>query len=184
MEALWPGCDPVSGGRNLQVLVSSLRKALEPGRGRGDDTLVLRDGDAYLLALPDGSAIDLTAFRRALEQGRRSNDPRSAASAYARVLDLYVGELFPEEGPADWVVAQREQLLEEATEAARGLAEALLALGDPLGATRACRRGLALDRRDAALWRLCAAAYEAAGEPLSAATARERQHRALSYRAN
>jgi DNA-binding SARP family transcriptional activator len=179
MEALWPGGDPVSGGRNLQVLVSSLRQALEPGRGRGDETLVSRDGGAYRLALPDGAEIDLVSFRHALADGRANADPRLAAAAYTCALDVYVGELFPEEGPADWVIEPREQLLGEATEAARGLAEALLALGDPLAAARACRRGLALERRDAALWRLCIAAYEAAGDPRSATRARERRQRAL-----
>ncbi len=179
MEALWPGRDPVSGGRTLQVLVSSLRKALQPDRGRGDDTLVVRDGDAYRLALPEGSEIDLTAFHEALGGARASKDPQLWAIAYAGALDLYVGDLFPEEGPAEWVVEPRELLLEEALEAARGLAESLLALGDPLAAARACRRGLALERRDAALWRLCVEAYEAAGDPLSADRARERQHRAL-----
>jgi len=179
MEALWPGRDPVSGGRTLQVLVSSLRKALQPDRGRGDDTLVVRDGDAYRLALPEGSEIDLTAFHEALADARASKEPQLWAIAYAGALDLYVGDLFPEEGPAEWVVEPREQLLEEALEAARSLAESLLALGDPLGAARACRRGLALERRDAALWRLCVEAYEAAGDPLSADRARERQHRAL-----
>ena len=179
MEALWPGRDPVSGGRNLQVLVSSLRKALEPDRGRGDETFVARDGDAYRLALPEGSEIDLSAFREALADGRAGTESRLRATAYAGALDLYVDELFPEEGPAEWVVEPREQLHEEALEAARGLAESLLALGDPLAAVRACRRGLALERRDAALWRLCVEAYETAGDPLSAERARERQHRAL-----
>jgi len=180
MEALWPGCDPVSGGRNLQVLVSSLRQALEPGRGRGDDTLVARDADAYRLALPKSSEVDLVAFHGALAQGRTSVDPRLATRAYTRALDLYVGELFPEEGPTDWVIEPREQLLDEAVEASRGLAEALLALGDPLAAARACRRGLALERRDASLWRLCVAAYEAAGDSRSADRTRERQRRALA----
>jgi DNA-binding SARP family transcriptional activator len=179
MEALWPGRDPVSSGRNLQVLVSSLRKALEPERGRGDDTLIARDADAYRLALPGGSEIDLTAFRVALAAGRAGTEPRFRAIAYSDALDLYVGELFPEEGPAEWVVEPREQLFEEALEAARGLAESLLALGDPLGAVRACRRGLALERQNAALWRLCVEAYEAAGDPLSADRARERQPRSL-----
>jgi DNA-binding SARP family transcriptional activator len=180
MESLWPGGDPVSGGRNLQVLISSLRQAIEPGRERGDDSLVARDGDAYRLALPSGSEIDLTAFRRALAEARAETDPRLGAAAYARALQLYVGELFPEEGPAEWVIDPREQLLEEAVEAARGLAESLLALGNPLAAARACRRGLALERRDASLWRLCVAAYEAAGDSRSADRTRERQRRALA----
>ncbi|MFL5927436.1 MAG: winged helix-turn-helix domain-containing protein [Gaiellaceae bacterium] len=177
MEALWPGRDPVSGGRNLQVLVSSLRQALEPGRERGDDTLVVRDGDAYRLALSDGWEMDLTAFRDAVARGRVGTDPRTRSVAYAGALDLYVGELFPEEGPADWVIEPREELLEEALEAARGLAESLLALGDPLAAARASRRGLALEREDAGLWRLCVEAYEAAGDRASADRARERQVR-------
>ena len=164
MEALWPECDPVAGARNLQVLISSLRQALEPGRGRGDDTLVRRDGDAYLLALPEGAEIDLTAFRDALAKGRSSTHPEIAAVAFGSALDLYA-ELFPEEGPVEWVLERREQLLDGAIEAATGLAEALLALDDPAGAVRACRRGLALDRDDAALGRICLEAYEAAGDP-------------------
>jgi DNA-binding SARP family transcriptional activator len=179
MEALWPGADPSSSGRNLQVLVSNLRQVLEPGRGRGDDTLVARDGDAYRLALPEDVEIDVTAFRRTLARARACRDPKTAAVAYARALDLYVGELFPEEGPADWVLEPRELLLAEAVEAARDLAEALLVLGDPLAAVRACRRGLALDRQDATLWRLCIVAYEAAGDASAAERARERQRRAL-----
>jgi DNA-binding SARP family transcriptional activator len=163
IEALWPECDPAAGARNLQVLISSLRQALEPGRGRGDDTLVQRDGNAYRLALPEGTEIDLTSFRAALATGRSSTDARFAASAFGRALDLYA-ELFPEEGPVEWIVAEREQLLYEAVEAATSLAEALLALDEPAGALHACRRGLALDRDDAALTRLRLKAYEAAGD--------------------
>ena len=180
MEALWPECDLDTGARNLHVLVSNLRRALEPSRGRGDDTLVQRFGDAYRLVLPDGAQLDLMGFRDALAKGRESTDPELAAIAYASVLDIYAGELFPEEGPAEWVLDRREQLLEEAIVAARSLAEALLALGDAAAAANACRRGLALDVRDATLWRLCAEAYESAGDPLSAAQARERQSRVVA----
>lgn len=180
MEALWPECDLFTGGRNLQVLVSSLRQGLEPGRSRGDDTIVQRYGDAYRLALPEGAEIDLTMLGEALARGRASRDPGLAAVEYGRVLDLYGGELFPEEGPVEWVLDRRERLLEEATEAARSLAEALLALGDPAAAAGACRRGLALDCRDATLWRICVEAYEALGDPLSAARARERQSRVIA----
>ena len=163
IEALWPECDPVMGAHNLQVHISSLRKALEPDRGRGDDTLVQRDGDAYRLTLPEGTEIDLATLRDALAKGRSTTDPKIAAVAFGRALDTYA-ELFPEEGPVEWVLAEREQLLDDALDAAASLAEALLDLGDAAGAVRACKRGLALDPDDALLKRLRLEALEAAGD--------------------
>ena len=114
-----------------------------------------------------------------LPRGALSTHPQIAAVAFGRALDVYA-ELFPEEGPVDWVLERREQLLDGAIEAATSLAEALLALGDPAGAVRACRRGLALDRDDAALSRICLEAYEAAGERSSTERTRVRTTRALA----
>ncbi|TMF41820.1 MAG: transcriptional regulator, partial [Chloroflexi bacterium] len=53
-EAFWPDADAETGARNLHVAVSSLRSWLEPGVGRGGSSFLLREGDAYRLALrPD-----------------------------------------------------------------------------------------------------------------------------------
>ena len=73
-EAMWPQLDGAAALHNLHVCVSGLRTALEPGVARGASRLVVRDGDRYLLALPDGSVSDLRTF-----------DDRTAAaeSAYA-----------------------------------------------------------------------------------------------------
>jgi len=72
------------------------------------------------------------------------------------------------------VIEPREELLGGATEAARGLAEALLALA--IRAPPPVRAG-AGSRSSGAMHalRLCIAAYEAAGDPQSAARTRERQ---------
>ena len=71
------------------------------------------------------------------------------------------------------MLAEREQLRDEAVEAAASLADNLLALDDTAGAIHACRRGLALDRDDAALRRLRLKAYEAAGGPSATGRASE-----------
>src|SRR5205823_14511387 len=49
--AFWPDADLETGARNLHVAVSSLRSWLEPGVGRGGSSFLLREGDAYRLAL-------------------------------------------------------------------------------------------------------------------------------------
>src|SRR5205823_845560 len=82
-EALWPDADAEGAKAQLQVAVSTLRKAL------GADLAVERQGDAYRLAVPDGARIDVVEFERALEEGRtaraRGDDARGAA-AFARAL--------------------------------------------------------------------------------------------------
>ena len=59
---LWPDADQSAGRRNLQVAISSLRQALEPGAKRGSWTLVARDGDSYGLVLGPSADFDMLAF--------------------------------------------------------------------------------------------------------------------------
>jgi two-component SAPR family response regulator len=92
---------------------------------------------------------------------------------------VYGGDLLPEEGPAEWVVDEREARRTAAASAAHGLAEVLLELGQPLAAATACERGLAIDRYDDDLWRLCAEAYDRAGDRAAAARARAKYARVL-----
>ena len=141
---------------------------------RGASSMVVRDGDAYRLALPAGSRVDLIEFDAALAEARalraRGNLDGALAS-YNRALDLYTGELLPEDGPADWVVHERERRRDEASESAHAVAEMHLERGDPVAAAVACERGLHADQYDDALWRLCIGAYEKAGDAAAAARA-------------
>ena len=99
VDALWPGVDVVIGTRRLQVAVSSVRQLLESAGLSGAEVLV-RHGDAYRLAPPSGSVIDVLDF----ENGLR---PPADIDSRTTALALYRGDLLPEEGPAEYVVAER-----------------------------------------------------------------------------
>ena len=82
----------------------------------------------------------MAAGRQARARGEAS------ATAFATALDLYTGDLLPEEGPAEWVAARRDQVRARAIEAATSLAEESLLVEDLPAVVRACRFGLGLDR--------------------------------------
>lgn len=179
LEALWPDTPVESGLRNLQVAVSSLRQCLQRvvgGPKDGGDISLERDGDAYRLAFRGSVTFDLIEFEHALGRARAAparDDNRTAATAFERVLELYTGDLLPEDGPAEWVVTRRESCRWEAAGAARSLAELLLE-GQPAAAARFCQRGLEIDPYQDGLWRMLIAAHERVPNPLAAARARGR----------
>ncbi len=173
LEALWHDVDPRTAAHSLHVAVSSLRAWFgELGDGEGTRSLI-REGDAYRLALPI-AVIDLVRFDDAMERGRAAlaagRDPREG---FERAIQLYQGELLPEDGPADWVVERRERYRADVVEAARSLAEDALLRDEPADAIRTCRIGLQHDRYDDRLWRLLIQAREQAGDVGAARRDRE-----------
>jgi DNA-binding SARP family transcriptional activator len=171
IDALWPEIDPFAATRNLHVAISAVRRCLEPDADRGRHRLLIRDGDSYRLHLGDEADWDIRQFRRALAEARLclgAGDPSGGARALRRALEAYRGELLPEDGPAEWVVKERERLKMEAATAAALLAELELGRGHPRAAAAAGRRGLEIDPYHDALWRLLRDAHEAAGDPLAA----------------
>lgn len=178
VDALWPDVDLGVGKRNVQVAISSLRKALEyhaPGGG----ALVQREGATYRLEVLRWGSYDVDDFTGALHQARTAahrGETEQAAAAATQALEAYGGDLLPEEGPAEWVVRPRTHLREEALEAAALLARCSLDLDHAEGAIAACQRGLTIDRYHDGLWRLLASAHEA----MSDRAAAERTRRAYS----
>jgi DNA-binding SARP family transcriptional activator len=180
--AFWPDADSDTGARNLHVAVSSLRSWLEPGVGRGGSSLLLREGDAYRLAMQPDADVDLIQFSRAVALGRVARlrgELDAATGHFHQALELYAGELLPEDGPAEWVIEPRERYRAAALEAAQGLAELLLKQGDPEAAANACATGLWVDRLHDPLWKLLIAARELAGDPVAASRARRDYARVL-----
>ena len=180
--AFWPDADPDTGGRNLHVAVSSLRSWLEPGVGRGGSSFLIREGDAYRLALGADAEVDLVQFSKALALARVARlrgEADAVVSYFQQALELYAGELLPEDGPAEWAIEPRERFRAGALEAAQGLAELLLKQGNPAAAANACTTGLWVDRLHDPLWKLLIEARERAGEPVAASRARRDYARVL-----
>jgi DNA-binding SARP family transcriptional activator len=179
--ALWPEAPSDAGARNLHVAISSLRQALEPGVARAGFTLVVRDGDAYRLAMGPELSIDLVAFEADVVAAvrARASDPDRAAASLRSALDRFQGELLPEDGSAEWLTEARERCRSAGAEAAQGLAELRLERDDPAGAAHAAARGLRIDRYHDPLWRLLVRAREQAGDHVAASRARAEYARVL-----
>jgi DNA-binding SARP family transcriptional activator len=176
-ESLWPESDAGAGARSLHVALSALRRLLDEEAGAGGSRLIARDGDAYRLAVA-AEDVDLGRFEQAIAAGRATlarGEP--SAAAFASAVDLYTGDLLPEEGPADWVTDRRDQCRARAIEAAERLAEVSLLADDLATAVRACRFGLELDRYQDALWRMLIAARDRGGD--AGAATRDRREYAL-----
>ena len=180
-DALWRDADPEAGARSLHVALSALRRELEPAEGRGSREILLRDGDAYRLAIPRGSRVDVLAFEEAMSRGRaaRGHDDRTTIAAYRAAVAEYAGDLLPEDGPADWVVARRERARADYVEAALGLAELVL-VERPAEAAAVCVAALGIDPYHDPLWRLLIDARERAGDRAAAASARASYARMLA----
>lgn len=170
-EALWGDLDPRAALHNLHVSLSAVRRALEPGVPTRSSRLVVRDGETYTLVLRPGSTSDVAQLERAVREARRlraAGDDAGARSELARAVDLYAGDLLPEDGPADWVVAERERLRLTAADAAVELAGLELDRGRFDRAVAAATRAIRLDECRDHAWRVLVTAFTAAGDAAAA----------------
>lgn len=170
VDALWPDADLRTGMRSLQTAVSALRQHLEPGVARGGASMLVREGDAYRLVLPAGTTTDVQAFEHLAQEASVASSA-GAVGSVTEALALYRGDLLEEEGPADWVVADRERLRLRAGEAAEIGARAAMADGDAETAVRLVEAGVDADRYRDGLWRLLIEAHQARGDRAAAARA-------------
>lgn len=180
-DALWRDADPEAGARSLHVALSALRHELEPAASRGGGEILVREGDAYRLAIPPGSRVDVLAFDAAVGRARsaRGRDDGLTVAAYRAAIAEYAGDLLPEDGPADWIVARRDRARADYVEAAMGLAELLMA-ERPGEAAAVCVAALGIDAYHDPLWRLLIEARERAGDRAAAANARASYARMLA----
>ena len=112
MELLWPGLDPQSASNNLHQVLHAARRALEPSvttgsGGASSGYLILRD--EQILLCPDSALwVDVDAFEEAATTARHSGEPQ----AFGAAIDLYAGELLPEDRYEAWPEERRAQLEE------------------------------------------------------------------------
>lgn len=172
-ESMWPDQPSRDAIHRLQVAISQLRRVLGADDG-SDAPLIQRDGECYRLCLPPGSRVDVLEFESALGRARRSRlagDRGAEAGALQDALDCYLGDLLPEDGPADWVVERREQLRRAASLAASELA-GLRAASDPRAGVEAAERAVSIDPYNDSAWRQLIALHEELGDVARAERAR------------
>jgi DNA-binding SARP family transcriptional activator len=170
LDALWPEVDVAAGLRSLQVAVSAIRKELS-----GTALEIERTADGYLLATA-GVGTDTQRLVTAcgdVHAARRRGDHSTATEAALEIVTSLAGELLPEEGPADWVVGERDRLRQLLVAAAVAGADSALECGQPDVAVEIAQRALHAERYDDRAWRVLIDATEAAGDTCAAARARE-----------
>jgi predicted ATPase/DNA-binding SARP family transcriptional activator/DNA-binding CsgD family transcriptional regulator len=106
VEWLWPERKPASEANSLHQTLHAVRRILEPVLSRITPSTYLHvHGDTLALAAV-GLWIDVDAFGAAAVTARRAG----SGTAYKAALDLYSGDLLPDDLYADWAVNRREEL--------------------------------------------------------------------------
>src|SRR5215216_3035314 len=107
MDLLWPDLDPKAAANNLRHALHVARRTLEKPSGASASPRFLLLSGEVLELYPDVTLwVDVEAFERAVESARRAREP----TAYEAALDLYAGDLLPEDRYEGWAEARREEL--------------------------------------------------------------------------
>jgi predicted ATPase/DNA-binding SARP family transcriptional activator/DNA-binding CsgD family transcriptional regulator len=107
MDVLWPDLGSQAASNNLRGVVHVARRTLEPDPSAASRYLTLQD-DQLALCPEDQLWVDVEAFEEAAAAARRSQDP----AAYRTALELYAGELLPENRYEEWAEEHRGRLRE------------------------------------------------------------------------
>ena len=112
MELLWPDLDPKAALNNLHYALHVARRILEPAALASTSAATsryLRLQDDQLTLCPDSPLwVDVEAFEEAAATARCALEP----AAFRASIDLYAGELLPEDRYEPWVEERRAQLRE------------------------------------------------------------------------
>src|SRR5215204_2227397 len=105
MEALWPNLGLRAASNNLRQALHVARRTLHPDPAAASRYLSL--GGEQLALCPEGHLeVDVKAFEQAAASARRSRDP----AAYRAAIELYSGELLPEDRYEEWAESHRQEL--------------------------------------------------------------------------
>lgn len=103
MDLLWPDSGRSAGSNSLRRALHVARRNLDATAG----SQYLASEDELLVLYPNGELwVDTEAFEEAAATARRSQEP----TAYQVALDLYAGELLPENRYEEWAEGRRQEL--------------------------------------------------------------------------
>jgi DNA-binding SARP family transcriptional activator len=105
MELLWPEAEMESARNNLRQALHLARQIFQSAGNTGLGILIHHNG--WLCLTSEGETwVDAEAFETAATECRLSKDEPACQTA----LDLYTGELLPEDRYEDWIATRREAL--------------------------------------------------------------------------
>jgi DNA-binding SARP family transcriptional activator len=139
MYLLWPELGTKAAANNLRQALHAARKVLDPVASTAASPSYLHlEGE--LLSLCPGMLlwVDLEAFEAAAAAARRSRDP----AAYRAALNLYAGDLLPEDLYEDWAEERRTQARQTYLILLVEMAELFEERGDIGSATDALRQAV------------------------------------------
>jgi len=115
MELLWPEEDFDKASNRLRVVMTSLRKVLEPNLERGiASSYILTRKDSYKLDLGMNGWTDLDEFKRELEFAEKNkNNPSISIQHYLKAESVYTGEFMEEDLYEEWCAAERDRFREK-----------------------------------------------------------------------
>jgi DNA-binding SARP family transcriptional activator len=183
LEWFWEGRDPERAQHSLQVAISALRGLLDRPTATPATSVVRRTGGGYALHLGAADRHDVRRVERHLAAGRSALE-RGDVEGGRRSLAAGVGELtadvLPDDGPAEWVTGERDEVRGSVVRACQTLADLCTAAGDGPAAIHVTRHALALDRYQDGLWRRLIDALTSDGQPAAAAAARREYAQVLA----
>src|SRR5215470_3718642 len=173
-EVLWPGVGPAAAANNLHQALHAARRALASAGFPPANALHLQD-DIVSLSVGGDLLVDADVFAAAAQRALGSG----SVEDYRSALDLYAGELLPEDRNTDWVAPHRERLRALYDSLRAGLARALLERGSPEEAVVLLEPLAGSRPSDEPLHRLLISALDQAGQRWDALDRYERLSRTL-----
>jgi predicted ATPase/DNA-binding SARP family transcriptional activator/DNA-binding CsgD family transcriptional regulator len=107
MQLLWPELGSKAAANNLRQVLHATRSMLAPDPTVGSRYLALQR-EHITLCPAENLWVDVEAFEDAALSARRSREP----AAYEAAIDLYAGELLPEDRYEEWVEGRCRELRE------------------------------------------------------------------------
>ena len=105
MDLLWPESGKKAASNNLRQTLHSPAEPSIPTQQIASRYLIL--SGEQLVMCPEGQLwVDVEAFEEAADTARRSKDP----AAYRAAIELYAGELLPEDRYEEWAESRRQEL--------------------------------------------------------------------------
>ncbi|HTM84216.1 MAG TPA: BTAD domain-containing putative transcriptional regulator, partial [Mycobacterium sp.] len=129
IDDLWEGEPPPKALAALQVYISHLRRALEPGRQRrAPARVVVSVAPGYCLRLPV-EAVDSWWFEAKVTEAQGESDPERRVGLLDEALACWTGDPFAGFGDALWAAPEVARLAELRLAALEGRAAAQVELG-------------------------------------------------------